>query len=78
MKYTWSGIHTEWDTHGMGHTQSGTHGVRYKSGTLTELNTNGVGYTRNGISTEWDIHGVEYTRSEIHGVEYTWSGIYME
>ena len=69
----------EWDrrsdigvehTHTVGYAWSGTHGVRYKSGIHTELDTNGVGSTRNGIYTEWDTHGVEYTRSGIHGVKY--------
>ena len=33
----------QWDTHGVGH------GVRYKSGTHTELDTNEVGSTRIGL-----------------------------
>ena len=45
MGHTQSGICMEWDT------EWHTHGVRYKSGTYTELDTNGVGY-RNGIYTE--------------------------
>ena len=62
---------TEWDT-------SGTHGVRYKIGTHTELDTNGVGFTRNGIYTEWDTRSGIHMEWNTHGVGYTWSGIHTE
>ena len=74
----------EWDT------ESDTHGVRYKGGTHTELEINGVGkrswilrewdkhgmgYTRSEIYTGWNTHGVEHTEWNTHGVEYTRIGI---
>ena len=59
--YTWSVIHADWDTHGVGYTERDTHGVEYiRSGIYTEWNTHGVGHT------EWNTHEVEYTRNWIH------------
>ena len=61
MEYTRSGIHTEWDTHGVGYTWNGIH-MEWdtRSETHREWDTHGVGYTWNRIDTEWD------TRSGIH------------
>ena len=56
----------EWDTEC---DTSGTHGVRYKSGTHTELDPHGMGYTRSGIHMEWNTHGVGHTRC---GIDTEW------
>lgn len=74
--------HTEWDTHGLGHTRARIH---------TDWHMHRVGYTwsrTHGVGhSGWDTQGgiirVGYKGSEVekwgsHGVGYSWSGTYRE
>ena len=65
-----SGVHTEgWETHEVGYTRRGTHGVR------SEVHTKwGMKYTRSGIDTlseihirsgKWDVYGGRHTEKKV-------------
>lgn len=62
IAYTWSGIHTELETHGVGHIRGGKHSL-------------GVGNIRSGIhtrgmQTEWDTRNEINTELNTHGMGY--------